>query len=220
MAAATFWLTGLSSATRTRRVPAGGAAGTAGGATGSAAGTSPTARAAVSASSSSDRRTGLVRYATTLSLVPARADEAEVSMMTRRRCKAGSAAISRQRSRPSMPGMWRSSTATSGTVPDSTVRRSSSSAEPASGAESGVIPNAASWRSRMARLVSLSSTIRAEVPRSDARSTAAGSWSGRDSRRAVNQNVLPCPTTLSTPMEPPIIPTRRLEMASPRPVPP
>src|SRR5439155_2380610 len=43
---------------------------------------------------------------------------------------------------------------------------------------------------------------------------------GRLASRTVNQNVLPLPTTLSTPMAPPIISTSRLEIASPRPVPP
>ena len=36
----------------------------------------------------------------------------------------------------------------------------------------------------------------------------------------VNQNVLPVPASLSTPIVPPIKPTRRRAMASPSPVPP
>ena len=39
-------------------------------------------------------------------------------------------------------------------------------------------------------------------------------------RRSVTQKVLPCPTTLSAPISPPISSTRCLAMASPSPVPP
>ena len=51
-------------------------------------------------------------------------------------------------------------------------------------------------------------------------SRLAGRSAVRTPSSAVNQNVLPTPTSLSTPMSPPISATRRLQIASPRPVPP
>ena len=67
----------------------------------------------------------------------------------------------------------------------------------------------------------MSSTTSTRSPRRSARTTArAAAPSGRFASRAVNQNVLPRPSSLSTPMAPPIISASCLEIASPSPVPP
>src|SRR5207253_699630 len=67
----------------------------------------------------------------------------------------------------------------------------------------------------MVRLVSLSSTTSTRTPRS----TSGTGRTGRAARasRSVNQNVLPRPSSLSTPISPPISPTSRLEIARPSP---
>jgi hypothetical protein len=147
-------------------------------------------------------------------------EEADVSMTIRTSTSRSSAATAWQSSSPSPPGMYRSRRTTSGRSPASAACRSSARAESASPADMVTMPCTATWRSRMARLVALSSTIRADTPRSDSRSTGGGASSGRASRWAVNQKVLPAPRVLSTPMDPPMTSTSRFEMARPRPVPP
>ncbi len=119
-----------------------------------------------------------------------------------------------------MSGICRSRRARSGRVASVTARFKRASAEGASDATVVVTPDASSCLWRMARLVALSSTIRTDFPRRPSLSTTGIRSSEPGASRAVNQNVLPSPRALLTPMVPPITSTRRLEMASPRPVPP
>ncbi len=71
------------------------------------------------------------------------------------------------------------------------------------------------------RLDSLSSTTRTESPR---RASAAcghiGPCSGATPNTPEKSKVLPCPSSLSSQISPPIFSAMRLEIASPRPVPP
>ena len=71
-------------------------------------------------------------------------------------------------------------------------------------------------------MVALSSTtstaMPAEVRRDEGRLARSTRWPRRST--IVKWNVLPLPTSLSTQIRPPISSTSRVEMASPRPVPP
>ena len=82
------------------------------------------------------------------------------------------------------------------------------------------IDQPASCSSRMNRLVSLSSTTRTLRPATDGRGAVVRSVSVAGVNRAVNQNVLPEPDSLLTPISPPITSTIWRLMARPRPVPP
>lgn len=67
----------------------------------------------------------------------------------------------------------------------------------------------------------LSSMTRARRPRSSPGEGTVNGFTARVlPRRTVNQQVLPCPTSLSTPRSPPISSTSRRQIARPSPVPP
>ena len=124
-------------------------------------------------------------------------------------------------SSPFIPGICISSIAASNEDDVSFRPRSSSSAAAPSSTDCGSAPQYASCAFSISLLVTLSSTISIflstrESFRRQTNSIPFGSFSSS----AVNQNVEPLPSSLSTPISPPINCTSFEDMASPRPVPP
>ena len=79
------------------------------------------------------------------------------------------------------------------------------------------MPQRRSWWARLSRTAALASTIAATIPCSH----GAGAGSGGLGPAAIEKrNTLPRPGSLSTSMVPPRSSTRRLQIASPSPVPP
>ena len=147
---------------------------------------------------------------------------AEVSITISVRADPGPRRMRSARVKPSMPGMWASSSTSGNALPAAAARpRAASAASPPSTAD-GRIPQLPSTSSRMRRLVALSSTTSTGRSRSRSGRAADGRATGPSARpnRAVKWKVLPLPTVLSTQIRPPIICTSCEEMARPRPVPP
>ncbi len=99
------------------------------------------------------------------------------------------------------------------------ARGTSSRAAPGSSAATGSIPHDRACLLTISRFVVLSSTIRIRLPRS-AGSVSALAGASTGSAMSVMRKVDPCPSTLSTEIEPPINSTMRFEIARPSPVPP
>ncbi len=117
-----------------------------------------------------------------------------------------------------MSGMHRSSSTTSYDAESSLISSSPAAADPA---VSTLMPQASSWPSSTIRFVALSSTTSARRP-SRLRGPAGRvtGWSAASRIGSRNQNVLPWPGSLSTPIVPPMAVVRRAQMARPSPVPP
>lgn len=83
-----------------------------------------------------------------------------------------------------------------------------------------VILQVRTWCSRIVGLVALSSTISTPRPLRSVRASRAGAGWACFTVRTVNAKVLPRPNSLSTVISPPSSSTRRLQIASPSPLPP
>ena len=140
-------------------------------------------------------------------------------MSSRRSPASGRASTRSARANPSIAGMWAS---TNTKLKGAPARSSSASAAPPPSTTTGAMPQWASIRSRMCRLVALSSTTRTRAP--ERRRTSSGRRVAGAvvpiPNRAVKWKALPLPTSLSTQMRPPMMLTSRDEMVSPNPVPP
>ncbi len=137
----------------------------------------------------------------------------------------GFGAIASATVKPSMPGIFTSSSTTSyGSPAVHAVSTLAMAAAPLS-TVTGRIPQPCDISSSTRRLVSLSSTIRTRRPASgtagsSAATTGAVAPGAATAKRAVKWNVLPWPGVLSTHTRPPIFSTRCRVMVRPRPVPP
>ncbi len=123
-------------------------------------------------------------------------------------------------SMPSISGICQSSVTASKPWPASSARRKVLSATGPQSASATRKLMPASARAIAARACSLSSTTSTRLPRRCAAGSSARGWRVDFCRRSVSQKVAPWPGVLSTPTLPPISSARRLEIASPRPVPP
>ena len=136
--------------------------------------------------------------------------------------RTGSAEMQPASSSPSIPGIRWSRIAIWYGCPADAAARSRSSAVGASNTASGSMSHAVSWLTRISRLVALSSTTSTRMPASEVE-TDGGELRrtpGTEANGKANQNRLPIPASLSTPIRPPMPSTSRCEMARPRPEPP
>ena len=217
MRSATFWLAALSSTTSTRapcpRAPASCGAGSTG------ARPERPASSVCRTSNSCDGRTGFTISASTpgmsLSDFPA-----DVSRITARSCSAASDRMAAATAAPSISGIIRSTIATSNGSSLPAARRISRRASWPLSKLRPRMPHEATYRSRIVRLVRLSSMIATVVPPRGALDFGRCELAGASRNRAVNQNRLPFPLALSTPISPPISSASIRAIASPRPVPP
>ena len=134
--------------------------------------------------------------------------------------RSGSCLISFPKVSPSIPGICMSITAISKGTLSITARWSTFKASDPPETSWWPHPHNTSCSFKIRRLVSLSSTMSTRIPLISSPTVIGFSFWGCFLKTAVNQNIVPLPSRLSTPISPPIISASCFDIVNPKPVPP